>query len=281
MSYGLYCHADLLISMPSKKILLKTFFLFTYLIIGISSPKLLAEELRFIPRGWVGVLDYSFDQSPRRGALPDGSDFPKVEFDATLLIAGIGLTTVFDRFYLDLSYQDSSEEEDSFSGANYVEKFKGDRRDYSTTLGMRILDNRANVYFGYKNGKTSGRGEAGTQLTFEESGFFIGGSYGWVIANKGFLVINLAYADLDGNLKEVPGPRYPSGLSLDADSEAEGLSYGISWSGQLSEKTGYSIALDANQYDFENLHDSSATEPLPNKVEETMYTGRISITYRF
>lgn len=270
-----------LISMPNKIKLLKTLFLLTYLMVGMTSQKLLAEELSFIPRTWMGVLDYSFNQSPRRGALPDGSDFPKVEFDATLLIAGIGLTTAYDRFYLDLSYQDSSEEEDSFSGANYVEKFNGERRDYSVTLGMRILNNRSNVYIGYKNGKTSGRGEAGTQLTFEESGIFIGASYGWVIAHKGFLVINLAYADLDGNLKEVPGPRYPPGLHMDADSDAEGLSYGISWSGQLAENTGYSIALDANQYDFKNLSDSSATKPLPNRVEETMYTGKISITYRF
>ncbi len=227
------------------------------------------------------MLSISFKQSPRMGALPDGSDFPKVEFDALLLIAGIGLTTAYDRFYLDLSYQDSSEEEDSFSAANYVEKFNGDRRDYSATLGMRILDNRGNVYFGYKNGKTTGSGEAGTQFTFEESGFFIGASYGGLIADKGFLAINLAYADLDGHLKEVPGPRYPPGLYMDADSDANGLSYGISWSGKFSAKMGYSIALDAHQYDFENLKDSSATKPLPEQVEETMYTGKLSMSYRF
>ena len=268
-------------TMYHKKTLLKPLCLLVCLITVMASQKLIADELRFIPRAWLGVLDYSFKQSPRIGALPDGSDFPKVEFNALLLIAGIGLTTAYDRFYLDLSYQDSSEEEDSFSGANYVEDFKGDRRDYSATLGMRILDNRGNVYVGYKNGKTTGRGEAGTQLTFQESGFFIGASYGWVIANKGFLVINLAYADLDGHINEVPGPRYPSGLHLDADSEAKGLSYGISWSGKLTEKMGYTIALDANQYDFENLKDSSATKPLPDTIEETMVTGKISISYRF
>jgi len=146
---------------------------------------------------------------------------------------------------------------------------------------MRILNNRGNVYLGYKNGKTTGRGNAGTQLTFEEEGFFIGASYGWIIANTGFLVINAAYAGLDGKLKEVPGPRYPPGLNMNADCETSGLSYGISWNGKISEKMGYSIALDANKYVFDNLKDNSATEPLPDNVEESIYTGKISISYRF
>ena len=87
------------------------------------------------------------------------------------------MTSAYEHIYLDLSYQDSSEEEDSFSGANYYENFSGDRRDYSATVGMRILG--------------------------------------------------------------------------------------------------------VNQYDFENLKDNSATKPLPDKVEETMYTGKISISCRF
>lgn len=259
-----------------KKLLLPSF-----ITACIITQNIQADEINFIPRAWLGIADYSFKQAPRRGALPDGSDFPEVKFDATFFIAGIGLTSVYDRFYLDLSYQDSSEETDSFAGANYYEKFKGDRRDYSATLGMRILDNRGNVYIGYKNGKTSGKGNAGTQLVFEEEGFFIGASYGWVIADAGFLVINAAYADLDGNLKEVPGPRYPSDLNMDADSEATGLSYGISWNGNISENMGYAIALDANNYEFNHLKDNSATVPLPNKVEETLYTGKVSLTYRF
>ena len=264
-----------------KKSLLPSFIAACFIVACIIPQILPADELRFIPRTWLGVSDYSFKQAPRKGAMPDGSDFPEVKFDATLLIAGIGLTSVYDRFFLDLSYQDSSEETDNFTGANYFEKFEGDRRDYSTTLGMKILDYRGTVYIGYKNGKTSGRGKEGTRLTFKEDGFFIGASYGWVIANAGFLAINAAYADLDGNLKEVPGPRYPSGLHMDADNEATGLSYGISWNGKITEKMSYSINLDANDYEFNNLKDSSATKPLPDKVEESIYTGKISISYRF
>ena len=78
-----------------------------------------------------------------------------------------------------------------------------------------------------------------------------------------------------------PGPRYPSGLNLDADSEASGLSYGISWSAKISEKISYLINFDANDYTFNNLKDSTATKSLPDKVEESIYTGKISITYHF
>lgn len=240
-----------------------------------------AETIKFVPRGWMGVMDYTFIQSPRKTALPDGSDFPEVKFDAMLLIAGLGLTGVYRDFYLDASYQDSTEEQDTFHGGGYTEKFNGDRRDYSFTAGMRILNNRGNVYIGYKDGKTSGRGEHGTRLTFREQGFFIGASYGWLIQDKGFLVINAAYADLDGNLNEMPGPRYPAGLGMDADSNAQGLSYGVSWNGRVSGKMGYSISLDANEYDFKDLKDKYATRPLPDKVEESIYTARFTLSYRF
>ena len=233
------------------------------------------DDISFIPRAWVGVSDYSFKQGAR------GNSFPEVKFDVTFIMAGIGMTTAYDRFYLDLAYQDSTDESDSFNENGYYEKLSGDRRDYSATVGMKVLDNRGNIYFGYKNGKSDASGNAGTSLTFEEDGFFVGASYGWVIADAGLLSVNVAYADLDGNLKEVPGPGYPAGLGMDADSEATGISYGVSWSGRISEKVGYSVSFDANDYEFDDLKDSSATIALPNKIEETFYTAKVSLSYRF
>lgn len=277
----LFNFTHLLINMKIKLTRLNTLFLIILISAGFTPLNGLAEEISFIPRVWLGVSDYQFKQAPRKGALPDGSNFPEVKFDATFLMTGIGLTSTYDRFYVDLSYQDSSTESDSFSGAGFYEKFKGDRRDYSSTLGMKILDKQGNIYIGYKNGKTSGKGNAGTHLTFEEDGFFIGASYGWVIADTGFLTINTAYADLDGNLKETPGPAYPAGLNMDADSEATGLSYGISWVSMISPAMGYSIALDANSYEFDHLKDNSTIKPLPSKIEETFYTGKVSVFYRF
>ena len=240
-----------------------------------------AEDVSFIPRAWVGVADYEYKQDARKGAMSDGSDFPEVKFNVTFLMTGLGLTSIYDRYYIDLSYQDSSDESDSFSSGGFYEKFHGSRRDYSTTLGMKVLDNRGNIYIGYKNGKTSGRGNLGTHLTFKEDGPFIGASYGWLITDKGFLSINAAYADLDGHLKEEPGASYPAGLGMDADSTTTGLSYGISWTGMILPTLGYSIGIDANDYKFDDLKDKSTDIPLPDKIEETLYTGKLSIFYRF
>ena len=267
--------------MKNKIDLSKQVVVISFITVVLLSHHCFAEEINFFPRAWTGISDYHFKQGPRKGALPDGSDFPAVHFDATLYLAGIGLTSVYKQSYLDLSYQDTSEDHDTFSGADFYEKFTGDRRDYSATLGMKVLDNRGSVYIGYKNGKTTGKGHKGTKLTFTEDGFFIGASYGWVIANKGLLAINTAYAELDGNLKEVPGPIYPRSLGMDADSTTNGLSYGLSWTSRISDKWSYSIALDANDYEFNSLKDSSTNTPLPDQIEETIHSAKIALYYQF
>ena len=82
-----------------KNLLLSIFILSTPTIPQSS----LAKENNFIPRAWAGLSDYQFKQSPRKGALPDGSDFPEVKFDATFLMTGIGLTSIYDHFYIDFS----------------------------------------------------------------------------------------------------------------------------------------------------------------------------------
>jgi hypothetical protein len=241
----------------------------------------MAESVSFVPRAWVGISDYQFKQSSRPNAMPDGSDFPEVKFDAVLLMAGLGLTTAYDSYYLDFSYQDSSKEHDKFTQGDFYEKFTGDRHEFSATLGMKVFDNQGSVYVGYKEGKTSGHGHKGTDLTFKEDGFFVGLNYGWVIADTGLFAINAAYAELDGNLKEIPGPIYPASLGMDADNDTEGLSYGVSWTSRINEQWGYSISLDVNDYDFTNLKDNSTTTPLPDKIRERLYTGKISLYYVF
>jgi len=238
------------------------------------------DEISFIPRTWVGVANYSFKQDARLGVMPDGSNFPEVKFDVNFLMLGVGLTSVYKDFYLDFSYQGSSDESDYFNESGFSEKLTGDRTDYSATIGMRIFDNRGNVYVGYKNGKSDASGNSGTQLTFKEDGFFIGSSYGWIISDIGLLSVNIAYADLDGNLKEEPGPGYPSGLGMDADSEASGLSYGILWSSHLFNDIGYTLSIDANSYEFDHIKENSTTS-LPDKIEEELITAKFSISYRF
>ena len=193
-------------------------------------------------------------------------------------------------YYFDVSYQDSFDEEDSFTledplipGGVFTETFEGDRRDYALTFGKKILENRGGIYAGYKVGKSQASGNQGETLSFEERGFFIGANYGWPIAGKGFLSLNLAFADLDGDLKEdVTNPAFaslPIPLSMDASSDAQGLSYGVSWSSRLSQKLSYSLALDAKKYTFDNVTDKNPAVIPSNEFEEEFFGATFSLFY--
>lgn len=256
------------------------------------NPGYSSQDFRFTPRASLSLASYEFTQSARPGALdPTGinnNDFPEVKFDVTFKILGVGGTFIKDDIYLDIALQKSLEEEDSFSmsdpnlplpGNTFSETFKGDRQDTSITLGKRFLDNRAAVYVGYKTGKSEASGNQGQHLKFEEKGYFIGANYAWVFQGKGALSVNLAFADLDGDLVEdvtnqaFDGLTFP--LDTNASSDAQGLSYGITWSARLSDDLSYSLGVDAKSYTFDDVTDKNPNAIPSDEFEETF----VSITY--
>lgn len=258
-----------------------------------------ADEMTFTPRASLSIAAYEFSQTARPGALaPTGinnNDFPEVKFDVTFKILGVGATFFKNGYYFDLALQKSLEEEDSFTlndpglpGGSFNENFKGDREDSSMTLGRKILDNRGAIYVGYKIGKSEADGNQGQHLSFEEEGFFIGANYAWVIPDSGVLSVNLAFADLDGDLKEeVTNPAFESPAVLDvpldinASSDAQGLSYGISWSQRLSNSLSYTIGIDARSYTFDNIVDSNPSTITSAEFEETFISTSFSLFFLF
>ena len=254
-----------------------------------------ADDVRFIPRASLSIASYNFTQSARPGALEpstiNGGDFPEVEFDVTFKIIGVGGTLFKDSYYLDMMYQQSLDEEDTFSLQDpaippdgvFSETFEGDRKDYAVTVGKKFLDNLAGLYLGYKVGESDATGDQGERLNFKEDGFFIGGNYGWRINNSGVLSVNLAYADLDGDLEEkVNNPLFSPTLSTDASSDAKGLSYGISWASRLTDKLSYSLALDTRKYTFKNVKSNDRTlTPPSDEFEEKFFSASASIYYLF
>lgn len=261
----------------------------------ISTPVLSAKDLTFTPRASVSLASYEFTQSARPNALaPTGinnNDFPEVKFDVTFKILGVGGTFIKDGMYLDIALQKSLDEEDSFSlsDANldpntpgvetFTETFEGDREDMSITLGKRFFENRAAFYVGYKTGKSEASGNQGQHLKFEEEGYFIGANYAWIFQGKGALSVNLAFADLDGDLVEdVTNPAFDSltvPLDTNASSDAQGLSYGITWSARLSDDLSYSLGVDAKSYTFDDVTDNNPNAIPSDEFEETF----VSITY--
>ena len=276
---------------------IKSALLFLAMLV-LSGPSF-ADDMKFVPRASLAMVAYDFTQSPRPNALaPTGinnNEFPEVNFNVTFKMLGVGGTFLMNGYYFDVSYQKSLEEEDTFTledpalpGGVFMETFKGDREDYAITFGKKFLDNSLGLYGGYKAGTSQATGNQGQVLSFEEDGFFVGANYGWRIGDKGVLSINLAYADLDGDLKEdVNNPAFASPavlavpLDTDATSDAQGLSYGLSWSSRLSDNVGYSIALDAKKYTFDNVQDVDPSTIPSDEFEEEFVGVTASLFYLF
>ncbi len=261
----------------------KIFTLLPGMLFCSTTTLLQAAESGFIPRVSYAVSDYSFEQSERPDAL-NGSDFPGVDFDVTFNMLGVGGTFYYDKYYVDLYLQHSDKQSDTFHEyeSGFEEKFKGDRKDYALTTGMKFLDNKAAIYAGYKIGVSEADGKQGTYLKFKEDGFFVGGNYGIPIKSYGVLTFNIALAYLNGKLKEDAAPSLDEfQLDIDADSNATGLSYGVSWSGVITDNLGYNLSLDANSYEFKDVKDNSAITPPPDKFEEDFVTAKISLSYYF
>lgn len=276
-----------------------TFIKSGFLLVTILSNTLSADELKLIPRVSLALVSYDFTQSARPNALaPTGinnNEFPEVKFDVTFKMLGIGGTIIKNGYYFDVSYQKSLNEEDSFTledpalpGGRFKETFKGDREDFAFTFGKKLFENRLGIYAGYKAGTSEASGNQGQELSFKEKGFFIGTNYGWPIANKGVLSVNLAFADLDGDLKEdTTNSAFASPavlavpLDIDASSDAQGLSYGLSWTSLLTKTLSYSLALDAKKYTFDNMKDKKPNAITPMEIEEEFIGATLSLFYLF
>jgi len=243
------------------------------LAIACASPVVNAEDLVFSPRLTTGYMDYKLEVP----ILIPGV-FASQTFKVNTALIGAGATLSWNRLYLDAYGQISAKASDDLNLpiVNYNEKLDGDVTDYSLAAGVAITDNFS-IYVGYKYNKLDASGNRGAVSNFKADGYFLGASYGWVIQDSGVLALNLAVADLDGDIRsQVPV------LSIDFDqtSNAQGLSYGVSWRSNINKNWGYSVALDGYQYDFKDIVDKRLGA-LPGEVNQDIFTLRVSASYLF
>jgi hypothetical protein len=284
-----------------KYIQVVSFRLFMSLGLMLALQSVQAAELTFTPRTSLSLTSYKFTQSERIGALANtginGNDFPEISFEVTFKVLGLGGTFFKDGYYLDLFMQKSADEEDSFTlddplfSEPFKETFKGDRLDNAITLGKKILDNKGAIYIGYKSGKSEASGNQGQHLSFKEKGFFIGANYGWLVSKSGMLSVNIAIADLEGDLREeVTNPLFSAGsgptdiaipLDIDANSDSQGLSYGVSWASRINKTLSYSLSIDAKKYTFDNVKDKNSKTISSDKLEEKLVSTMLSIYFQF
>lgn len=257
---------------------MKNFHRLTVAFIAISvSPLSIAEDVSFTPRLTTGYMDYKLE-------TPSVMDvFPSQKYNASAAVVGVGSTLSWNRLYLDVYGQVSAKSSDDLNlpAFNYNEKLDGDVKDFSLAAGVAITDNLS-VYIGYKYNKLDASGNRGTESTFKADGYFVGASYGWSIQDLGTLAFNLAIADLDGEThNKMPSLTVP-GFTIDFNekSNAQGLSYGISWNSAIDEHWGYSVALDGHQYKFKDLVDKQIGAH-PGEIQQDIFTVRISVSYLF
>ena len=257
----------------------------------LSSGNSNAAEITIQPRLEAGVMYYQFDREDQLELVEDvitgeerlGGD-PGFEVENALPFVGGGLTLDYDRFFLDVSGQITTEGNDDFSQpislplAGEQETFivgfdsEFDHREAAATLGYRLTD--AHTVIGgyrYANVEFENTNELDTVAKEEYTyhGPFIGVSYKLPVEKFGgglqfttAVTYLVADAEIAINGRDLPG-----------EGESIGFNVAAIWFGQITENLGYTIGADATRYDFEG--DNVAD------FKETSYRLRASLGYAF
>jgi hypothetical protein len=126
------------------------------------------------------------------------------------------------------------------------------RSDSALTLGYNLWRGLS-IFGGYKTGETESNlspTDGGVlKLNFSQKGPFAGIAYGQSIGSKGTLAVSAAYASLNGDANVV---FYGKGAEFVSGGSTSGLSYGLSWTGALSEKGYYRLSYKINKYKFKD-----------------------------
>ncbi|MDH5648490.1 MAG: hypothetical protein OEY67_02440 [Gammaproteobacteria bacterium] len=182
-----------------------------------------------------------------------------VQFGGYVSSAIYGAGIAKGRFTVSASFEQPLKTDTSYQ-ANTGTFTNLSRNDRSLTFGY-MLNSWANVFVGYKRGETqsSGLGRdsmsfpstvAPNALDFIETGPFIGCNLNYEVNDDNTLGLNIAYADMDGEM--VNKINYAGGGGTgpgSATGTADGLSVGIKWSHVLTPQAYLNIGLKLNQYE--------------------------------
>jgi len=179
-------------------------------------------------------------------------------FSPLFITLDLGLTLAYKSVYFSVGY-DSSIRNDlthntTPSGSGGVDDsiVYSTRSDGAATLGYAIGWGFS-LFTGWKYGESVGYGFAdgtGSVKNFQSrvtaNGPFFGTSYSYRFGDKGSVDLSVAYASMSGLNK------YTTASSgTETEGRTTGFSYGIAWSGSLSETAGYSVGFKANRYEFD------------------------------
>lgn len=207
------------------------------------------SAVTFIPSVALGYRNLEFTPAYINGVQ-------KGKVDDSFLNMNAAATLVYRKVFFNLSYDTNlTDGEISTGNDSVIGTASLERSDLAATLGMSVFKNTS-LFVGYKFGTTNilpdpndanmGQRSSGYEQEYEESGFFIGGSYSLDFKNKGSLIGSIAYAQMDGEYTD-----NATSSALKYDGDTEGFSYGARWVGLLSQDFDYFIDLKMNRYEFE------------------------------
>jgi hypothetical protein len=194
------------------------------------------------------------------------------EFDQPLYTGVITATAVYGNSYLSANFESSLSKEDAglqvttepIPGPgislplNSTTDFDLERIDYSVTAGHRVWRGLS-LFGGYKYTEFELKAQRPnvlgeeTDSKYTEEGIFLGASYSFRVAEAGQLSFSIGYAFLDvdfsqSNIETSPQPFEFALQEYQFNASATGLSYGVTWTGNLSKRWAYTVSLKHQDY---------------------------------
>ncbi|RWX48936.1 hypothetical protein VT99_10424 [Candidatus Electrothrix marina] len=268
-----------------------------------------AADVSFIPRAGVGYSNYNLTWLAEGSNLLDGYGCQTpgkctiADLQGDLLLGTVGATLAYNRFYLDVFFQQSTEASDESSYKTYdssntvdftrdqVVDWDFDVADYAVTAGVNIWSGLS-VFGGWKGHEISMTGKEPTvtwNYDFTSSGWFLGLSYGWTILESNMLSVKAAYAWLDGEMDGGKQREDNTSYLIDTDGgTSSGANVGVTWKGFLTDSLNYDISADWYSYSFEDFEVSDSfnggaftSTDADLTIEEDAYTLRFTLSYLF
>lgn len=213
------------------------------------------------------------------GIVSDDSDF--LFFDAYIQKSATGKSGEFD--YVDFPGQEPVRVDHNTDLS---------RTDFTANIGYNINDSFL-LSLGYKIGQTEISGPRrritlspqneikDTYLSFEETQFYTRGPTFGMAYGKRFggniLGFNLSYAKLKTTY-------YGSNVQDVIPGDTEGLTIGVSWTGQINNRLNYRLSLDGFEYKMKDARSSSTIDKREfstglNAIEESIISFKASLNY--
>jgi len=192
-----------------------------------------------------------------------------------LFSLGVGMTAIYDRFYLDVNTERNLEPGEETSSAQLIpqsitELVEFDRQDSALTIGYGVSQ-LTSVFAGYKQGKTTitavGNSPfAGNALSLSGAGPFIGAGAGWQVKDWGIASFSAGYAALHAEYN-APGEQMSG--------RASGTSLSFNWRGTLGKGWEYQTAVTRHDYRYKRFAQRNG------EISENIFSYFLGLAYRF